>query len=199
MTTLSLSDPVSAGWRAGQWPGGGVRKQPVGSLFTRQEGRPTWQPVKKGEICSHLSEASHLCFYAEHLLSDKDNYLCNYSQSHVTCIPALLPQSAHSHNPSHQSHNTMIVTSSSSSSATTPHRVVGQQGYDGMMNKGGQYNQGMQLSVVPSGGPGQYQGNMSQGIGNKIILFLLINVHKETFLSKNVDILISSSNPCASH
>uniref|UniRef100_A0A669EB52 Leucine rich repeat containing 7 n=1 Tax=Oreochromis niloticus TaxID=8128 RepID=A0A669EB52_ORENI len=31
--------------------------------------------------------------------------------------------SAHSHNPSHQSHNTMIVTSSSSSSATTPHRL----------------------------------------------------------------------------
>lgn len=55
----------------------------------------------------------------------------------------------------------MIVTSSSSSSATTPHRVVGQQGYDGMMNKGGQYQPGMQLSVVPSGG--QYQGNMSQG------------------------------------
>lgn len=93
----------------------------------------------------------------------------------------------------------MIVTSSSSSSATTPHRVVGQQGYDGMMNKGGQYNQGMQLSVVPSGGPGQYQGNMSQGIGNKIILFLFINVHKETLLSKNVEILISSSNPWASH
>ncbi|XP_026003805.1 leucine-rich repeat-containing protein 7 isoform X3 [Maylandia zebra] len=77
----------------------------------------------------------------------------------------LLKKSAHSHNPSHQSHNTMIVTSSSSSSATTPHRVVGQQGYDGMMNKGGQYNQGMQLSVVPSGGPGQYQGNMSQAPG----------------------------------
>lgn len=77
----------------------------------------------------------------------------------------LLKKSAHSHNPSHQSHNTMIVTSSSSSSATTPHRVVAQQGYDGMMNKGGQYNQGMQLSVVPSGGPGQYQGNMSQAPG----------------------------------
>lgn len=57
----------------------------------------------------------------------------------------------------------MIVTSSSSSSSTTPHRVVGQQGYDGMMNKGGQYQPGMPLSVVPSGGPGQYQGNMPQG------------------------------------
>lgn len=75
----------------------------------------------------------------------------------------LLPQSGHSHNPSHQSHNTMIVTSSSSSSANTPHRVVSQQVYDGMMNKGGQYQPGMPLSVVPSGGPGQYQGNMSQG------------------------------------
>uniref|UniRef100_A0A7N6B3L1 PDZ domain-containing protein n=1 Tax=Anabas testudineus TaxID=64144 RepID=A0A7N6B3L1_ANATE len=74
----------------------------------------------------------------------------------------LMKKSAHSHNPSHQSHNTMIVTSSSSSSATTPHRVVGQQGYDGMMNKGGQYQPGMPLSVVPSGG--QYQGNMSQGL-----------------------------------
>lgn len=57
----------------------------------------------------------------------------------------------------------MIVTSSSSSSSTTPHRVVVQQGYDGMMSKGGQYQPGMPLSVVPSGGPGQYQGNMSQG------------------------------------
>ncbi|XP_056234524.1 leucine-rich repeat-containing protein 7 isoform X5 [Seriola aureovittata] len=75
----------------------------------------------------------------------------------------LMKKSAHSHNPSHQSHNTMIVTSSSSSSANTPHRVVGQQGYDGVMNKGGQYQPGMPLSVVPSGGPGQYQGNMSQG------------------------------------
>ncbi|XP_029356047.1 leucine-rich repeat-containing protein 7 [Echeneis naucrates] len=75
----------------------------------------------------------------------------------------LMKKSAHSHNTSHQSHNTMIVTSSSSSS-TTPHRVVGQQGYDGMMNKGGPYQTGgMPLSVVPSGGPGQYQGNMSQG------------------------------------
>lgn len=57
----------------------------------------------------------------------------------------------------------MIVTSSSSSSSTTPHRVVNQQGYDGMMSKGGQYQPGMPLSVVPSGGPGQYQGNMPQG------------------------------------
>lgn len=77
----------------------------------------------------------------------------------------LCPQTGHSHNPSsHQSHNThMIVTSSSSSSSTTPHRVVNQQGYDGMMSKGGQYQPGMPLSVVPSGGPGQYQGNMPQG------------------------------------
>uniref|UniRef100_A0A1A7WFV1 Leucine rich repeat containing 7 n=1 Tax=Iconisemion striatum TaxID=60296 RepID=A0A1A7WFV1_9TELE len=74
----------------------------------------------------------------------------------------LMKKSGHSHNPSHQSHNTMIVTSSSSSSATQPHRVVGQQGYDGMMNKGGQYQQGMALSVVPSGG--QYQGNISQAL-----------------------------------
>ncbi|KAM6921259.1 leucine-rich repeat-containing protein 7 isoform 3-T3 [Xenentodon cancila] len=74
----------------------------------------------------------------------------------------LMKKGGHSHNPSHQSHNTMIVTSSSS--AATPHRVIGQQGYDGMMNKGGQYQQGMSLSVVPSGGPGQYQGNMSQAI-----------------------------------
>ncbi|XP_073331834.1 leucine-rich repeat-containing protein 7-like [Pagrus major] len=74
----------------------------------------------------------------------------------------LMKKNAHPHNPSHQSHNThMIVTSSSSSSSTTPHRVVGQQVYDGMMNKGGQYQPGMPLSVVPSGG--QYQGNMSQG------------------------------------
>ncbi|XP_029939154.1 leucine-rich repeat-containing protein 7 isoform X5 [Salarias fasciatus] len=72
----------------------------------------------------------------------------------------LMKKSAHSHNPSHQSHNTMIVTSSSSSSATTPHRVVVQQGYDGMVNKGGQYQPGMPLSVVPA--VGQYQGNMSQ-------------------------------------
>lgn len=57
----------------------------------------------------------------------------------------------------------MIVTSSSSSSSTTPHRVVNQQGYDGMISKGGQYQPGMPLSVVPSGGPGQYQGNMPQG------------------------------------
>ncbi|XP_008297992.1 leucine-rich repeat-containing protein 7 [Stegastes partitus] len=71
----------------------------------------------------------------------------------------LMKKGIHSHNPSHQSHNTMIVTSSSSSMATTPHRVVGQQGYDGMMNKGGQYQPGMPLSVVPAG---QYQGNMSQ-------------------------------------
>uniref|UniRef100_A0A3Q2E2Y2 Leucine rich repeat containing 7 n=1 Tax=Cyprinodon variegatus TaxID=28743 RepID=A0A3Q2E2Y2_CYPVA len=49
-----------------------------------------------------------------------------------------------------KSHNTMIVTSTSSSSSTVPHRVVGQQVYDGMMNKGGQYQQGMSLSVVPS-------------------------------------------------
>nr|XP_020458485.1 leucine-rich repeat-containing protein 7 isoform X4 [Monopterus albus] len=74
----------------------------------------------------------------------------------------LMKKSAHSHNPSHQSHSTMIVTSSSSSSATTSHRVVGQQGYDGMMNKVGQYQPGMTISVVPSGGPGQYQGNMTQ-------------------------------------
>ncbi|KAM9385271.1 leucine-rich repeat-containing protein 7 isoform 2-T2 [Pholidichthys leucotaenia] len=74
----------------------------------------------------------------------------------------LMKKSNHPHNPSHQSHNTMIVTSSSSS-ATTPHRVVVQQGYDGMMNKGGQYQPGMPLSVVPSGG--QYQGNMSQAPG----------------------------------
>ncbi|KAM9848331.1 leucine-rich repeat-containing protein 7 [Aulostomus maculatus] len=73
----------------------------------------------------------------------------------------LMKKGGHSHNPSHQSHNTMIVTSSSSSSATTPHRVVGQQGYDGiMMSKGVQYQPGMPLSVVPAGG--QYQGNMSQ-------------------------------------
>ncbi|XP_029684436.1 leucine-rich repeat-containing protein 7 isoform X4 [Takifugu rubripes] len=77
----------------------------------------------------------------------------------------LIKKTVHSHNPSsHQSHNThMIVTSSSSSSSTTPHRVVNQQGYDGMMTKGGQYQPGMPLSVVPSGGPGQYQGNMPQG------------------------------------
>lgn len=88
----------------------------------------------------------------------------NASEMHLQLAYLLFGlQSAHSHNPSHQSHNTMIVTSSSSSSATTPHRVVGQQGYDGMMNKGGQYQPGMPLSVVPSGGPGQYQGNMSQG------------------------------------
>ncbi|XP_029988345.1 leucine-rich repeat-containing protein 7 [Sphaeramia orbicularis] len=69
----------------------------------------------------------------------------------------LMKKTGHSHNPSHQSHNTMIVTSSSS--GTTPHRVVGQQGYDsGMMNKGVQYQPGMPLSVVPSGGGGQYQG-----------------------------------------
>ncbi|XP_017275988.1 leucine-rich repeat-containing protein 7 isoform X6 [Kryptolebias marmoratus] len=74
----------------------------------------------------------------------------------------LMKKSGHSHNPSHQPHNTMIVTSSSSSSASQPHRVVGQQGYDGMMNKGGQYQQGMTLSVVPSGG--QYQGNISQAL-----------------------------------
>ncbi|RVE73580.1 hypothetical protein OJAV_G00032830 [Oryzias javanicus] len=74
----------------------------------------------------------------------------------------LMKKSGHSHNPSHQSHNTMINTSSSS--ATPPHRLVGQQGYDGMMNKGGQYQQGMALSVVPSGGPGQYQGTMSQAL-----------------------------------
>ncbi|XP_061739591.1 leucine-rich repeat-containing protein 7 isoform X11 [Nerophis ophidion] len=74
----------------------------------------------------------------------------------------LMKKASHSHNPSHQSHNTMIVTSSSSTSAMTPHRMVGQQGYDGgMMNKGSQYQPGMPLSVVPSGG--QYQGNMSQG------------------------------------
>ncbi|XP_077439751.1 leucine-rich repeat-containing protein 7 isoform X7 [Vanacampus margaritifer] len=60
------------------------------------------------------------------------------------------------------SHNT-IVTSSTSSSATTPHRMVGQQGYDGgMMNKGVQYQPGMPLSVVPSGG--QYQGNVPQAL-----------------------------------
>ncbi|XP_032426911.1 leucine-rich repeat-containing protein 7-like isoform X2 [Xiphophorus hellerii] len=76
----------------------------------------------------------------------------------------LMKKGGHSHNPSHQSHNTMIVTSTSSSSATVPHRVVGQQVYDGMMNKGGQYQQGMSLSVVPAGGPGQYQGNVSQGL-----------------------------------
>ncbi|KAK2835199.1 hypothetical protein Q5P01_015683 [Channa striata] len=76
----------------------------------------------------------------------------------------LMKKGGHSHNPSHQSHNTMMVTSSSSSSATTPHRVVGQQVYDGMMNKGGQYQPGMPLSVVPAGGPGQYQGNMSQAL-----------------------------------
>ncbi|XP_061594629.1 leucine-rich repeat-containing protein 7 isoform X3 [Cololabis saira] len=73
----------------------------------------------------------------------------------------LMKKGGHSHNPSHQSHNTMIVTSSN---AATPHRVIGQQGYDGMMNKGGQYQQGMSLSLVSSGGPGQYQGNMSQAI-----------------------------------
>ncbi|XP_057697516.1 leucine-rich repeat-containing protein 7 isoform X9 [Corythoichthys intestinalis] len=75
----------------------------------------------------------------------------------------LIKKGGHSHNPPHQSHNTMIVTSSSSSSATTPHRMVGQQGYDGgMMNKGVQYQPGMPLSVVPSGG--QYQGNMPQAL-----------------------------------
>uniref|UniRef100_H3DL41 Leucine-rich repeat-containing protein 7 n=1 Tax=Tetraodon nigroviridis TaxID=99883 RepID=H3DL41_TETNG len=48
-----------------------------------------------------------------------------------------------------KSHNThMIVTSSSSSSSTTPHRVVNQQGYDGMMSKGGQYQPGMPLNQV---------------------------------------------------
>nr|XP_057928538.1 leucine-rich repeat-containing protein 7 isoform X4 [Doryrhamphus excisus] len=73
----------------------------------------------------------------------------------------LMKKASHSHNPSHQSHNAMIVTSSSSSSAATPHRMVGQQGYDGgMMNKGSQYQPGMPLSIVPSGG--QYQGNMPQ-------------------------------------
>ncbi|XP_037530328.1 leucine-rich repeat-containing protein 7 [Nematolebias whitei] len=74
----------------------------------------------------------------------------------------LMKKSGHSHNPSHQPHNTMIVTSSSSSSSSQPHRVVGQQGYDGMMNKGGQYQQGMTLSLVPSGG--QYQSNISQAL-----------------------------------
>ncbi|KAM7388167.1 hypothetical protein PAMP_024365 [Pampus punctatissimus] len=77
----------------------------------------------------------------------------------------LMKKGGHPHNPSHQSHNTMIVTSSSSSSATTPHRVVGQQVYDsGMMNKGGQYQPGMPLSVVSSGGPGQYQGTVTQAL-----------------------------------
>ncbi|XP_074525079.1 leucine-rich repeat-containing protein 7 isoform X14 [Halichoeres trimaculatus] len=74
----------------------------------------------------------------------------------------LMKKGGHPHNPSHQSHNThMIVTSSSSSSSTTPHRV--QQGYDGMMTKGVQYQPGMPLSVVPAGVPGQYQSNMVQG------------------------------------
>ena len=90
----------------------------------------------------------------------KLDFVCNVSVC-ISNFPLLCTQSAHSHNPSHQSHNTMIVTSSSSSSSTTPHRVVVQQGYDGMMNKGVQYQPGMPLSVVPAGG--QYQGNMSQG------------------------------------
>ncbi|XP_076010527.1 leucine-rich repeat-containing protein 7 [Genypterus blacodes] len=71
------------------------------------------------------------------------------------------------HNPSHHnpSHNTMIVTSSSSSSSTTPHRVVAQQGYEsGMISKGGQYQQGMAMSVIPSGGSGQYQSTMPQAM-----------------------------------
>ncbi|XP_077573215.1 leucine-rich repeat-containing protein 7 isoform X3 [Stigmatopora nigra] len=77
----------------------------------------------------------------------------------------LIKQGVHSHNPPHQSHNTMIVTSSSSSSATTPHRMGGQQGYDGgMMNKGVQYQPGMPLSLVPSGSP--YQGNMPQALNS---------------------------------
>ncbi|XP_077463125.1 leucine-rich repeat-containing protein 7 isoform X2 [Stigmatopora argus] len=77
----------------------------------------------------------------------------------------LIKQGGHSHNPPHQSHNTMIVTSSPSSLATTPHRMGGQQGYDGgMMNKGVQYQPGMPLSLVPSGGP--YQGNMPQALNS---------------------------------
>ncbi|XP_029905622.1 leucine-rich repeat-containing protein 7 [Myripristis murdjan] len=77
----------------------------------------------------------------------------------------IIKKSGHPHNPSHQSHNTMIVTSSSSSSATPPHRVVGQQGYEGaMMNKGGQYQSGMAMSISPSGGAGQYQGTLPQGM-----------------------------------
>lgn len=78
----------------------------------------------------------------------------------------------------------MIVTSSSSSSSTTPHRVVNQQGYDGMMSKGGQYQPGMPLSVVPSGGPGQYQGNMSQGtLGTSSPMLLWIKLCPDVNLS----------------
>ncbi|KAF7658010.1 hypothetical protein LDENG_00019000 [Lucifuga dentata] len=78
----------------------------------------------------------------------------------------VVKKSGHAHNPSHQSHNSMIVTSSSSSSsAPTPHRVVGQQGYEGgMINKGGQYQPGVALSVIPSGGVGQYQVTLPQAL-----------------------------------
>ncbi|XP_019720255.1 leucine-rich repeat-containing protein 7 isoform X4 [Hippocampus comes] len=80
------------------------------------------------------------------------------------------------------SHNTMIVTSSSSSSATTPHRMVGQQGYDGgMMNKGVQYQPGMPLSVVPSGG--QYQGNVPQAL----------NTPGQVYTSAGLPMALSSS------
>ncbi|KAG7249346.1 hypothetical protein CRUP_038865, partial [Coryphaenoides rupestris] len=70
----------------------------------------------------------------------------------------IMKKNVHAHNPSHQPHNTMIVTSSSSSSATPPHRGIGQQGYEsGAINKGGQYQQGMVMAISPSGGGGQYQ------------------------------------------
>ncbi|XP_055020733.1 leucine-rich repeat-containing protein 7 [Boleophthalmus pectinirostris] len=72
----------------------------------------------------------------------------------------LMKKGGHAHNPSHQTHNAMIVTTSSSS-ATISHRVGGQQGYDNMMNKGGQYQPGMPLSVVPAG---QYQASMQQAL-----------------------------------
>lgn len=37
---FSLLDSVSAGCHNGEWPGGGVREQPVGSLLAWQEGCP---------------------------------------------------------------------------------------------------------------------------------------------------------------
>ncbi|XP_061635491.1 leucine-rich repeat-containing protein 7 isoform X10 [Phyllopteryx taeniolatus] len=94
----------------------------------------------------------------------------------------LMKKGGYSHNPPHQSHNTMIVTSSSSSSATTPHRMVGQQGYDGgIMNKGAQYQQGMPLSVVPSAV--QYQGNMPPAL----------NTSGQVYSSAGLPMALSSS------
>lgn len=179
---VPLLDPLPAGCHAGQWPGGGVREQPMGSLLTGQKGRPTWQPHEKGDS------------YLRQMKSGREELIF---------LIHTLPQAGHSHNTSHQSHNTMIVTSSSSSSATTPHRVVGQQGYDGgMMNKGGQYQPGMTLSISQSGGTGPYPGNMSQGtdvdwgvnywnhIGALHVVVLFI--HLQASLDKNyyIDVFI---------